>query len=241
MNQEHQIVRQVQKAQGDSRAADQLIRQYLPFIKSETARFLKRPPDESQDELNIAMFAFYESILSYRTEKGSFLMLASTAIRNRLIDYARKEQRHKSLISLELPSSQDDSRSLGEQLSDRSDKMNEVLQITAARTEIEEFSHQLESFGLTLSDIADNCPRQERTMEACMKVLDYAKSHPQVLVQMIHSKKLPLAQLATGSGTERKTLERHRKYLVAILLAYTNGFEIIRGHLQFMKRKEKPL
>ena len=60
MNQEHQIVRQVQKAQGDSRAADQLIRQYLPFIKSETARFLKRPPDENQDELNIAMFAFYD-------------------------------------------------------------------------------------------------------------------------------------------------------------------------------------
>ena len=57
---------------------------------------------------------------------------------------------------------------------------------------------------------------------------------------MIHSKKLPLAQLAAGSGTERKTLERHRKYLVAILLAYTNGFEIIRG-LHFMKRKEKPL
>lgn len=241
MNQEHQIVRQVQKAQGDSRAADQLIRQYLPFIKSKTARFLKRPPDENQDELNIAMFAFYESILSYRTEKGAFFTLASTAIRNRLIDYARKEQRHKSLLSLDLPSSQDDSRSLGEQLPDRSDKMNEVLQITAARTEIEEFSHQLESFGLTLSDIADNCPRQERTMDACMKVLDYAKSHPQLLVQMIHSKKLPLAQLAAGSGTERKTLERHRKYLVAILLAYTNGFEIIRGHLQFMKRKEKPL
>lgn len=79
-------------------------------------------------------------------------------------------------------------RSLGEQLPDRSDKMNEVLQITAARTEIEEFSHQLESFGLTLSDIADNCPRQERTMDACMKVLDYAKSHPQLLVQMIHTK-----------------------------------------------------
>lgn len=95
-------------------------------------------------------------------------------------------------------------RSLGEQLPDRSDKMNEVLQITAAHTEIEEFSHQLESFGLTLSDIADNCPRQERTMDACMKVLDYAKSHPQLLVQMIHSKKLPLAQLAAGSGTERK-------------------------------------
>ena len=26
-------------------------------------------------------------------------------------------------------------------------------------------------------------------------------------------------------------MERHRKYLVALLLIYTNGYEIIRGHL----------
>ena len=43
--------------------------------------------------------------------------------------------------------------------------------------------------------------------------------------------KLPIAELASGSGVERKTLERHRKYMVAMLLAFTNGFEIIRGHL----------
>ena len=35
---------------------------------------------------------------------------------------------------------------------------------------------------------------------------------------------------------ERKTLERHRKYMVALLLIHTNGYEIIRGHLtQVMK------
>ena len=33
------------------------------------------------------MFAFYESILSYRQEKGAFLRFASTGIRKRLIDY----------------------------------------------------------------------------------------------------------------------------------------------------------
>ena len=38
-------------------------------------------------------------------------------------------------------------------------------------------------------------------------------------------------QLAELSGVSRKTMERHRTYLVAILLAYTNGYEIIRGHL----------
>ena len=43
--------------------------------------------------------------------------------------------------------------------------------------------------------------------------------------------KLPMNELATGSGTDKKTMERHRKYLVAILLAFTNGYEIIRGYL----------
>lgn len=241
MNSEHQIILEVKKAQKDSSAADQMIRQYLPFIKSETARFIKRPPAENQDELNIAMFAFYESILSYKAGKGSFLKLAATAIRNRLIDYVRKEHRHENIISLDMPAGQDDDRTIGAQLADDSDKMEELLQITAAQTEIQEFSNQLKEFGLSLTDIADNCPKQERTMSVCMQVLDYAKSNPSLLEQMIRTKKLPLAQLSSGSGTERKTLERHRKYLIAILLAYTNGFEIIRGHLRLIKRKEEQL
>ena len=52
-----------------------------------------------------------------------------------------------------------------------------------------------------------------------------------LLDRVAQTGKLPLAELARGSGVERKTLERHRKYLVAMLLAFTNGFEIIRGHL----------
>ena len=40
-----------------------------------------------------------------------------------------------------------------------------------------------------------------------------------------------MGELSAGSGTDKKTMERHRKYLMAILLAFTNGYEIIRGHL----------
>ena len=83
---------------------------------------------------------------------------------------------------------------------------------TASRREIQEFSEKLAQFGLTFSDVADNCPRQERTL-----VEDTGK--------------LPMGELSAGSGTDKKTMERHRKYLVAILLAFTNGYEIIRGHL----------
>lgn len=52
-------------------------------------------------------------------------------------------------------------------------------------------------------------------------------------------KRIPIAALSAESGVERKTMERHRKYLVALLLAFTNGFEIIRGHLRQMARPVK--
>ena len=39
------------------------------------------------------------------------------------------------------------------------------------------------------------------------------------------------------SGVERKTLERHRKYILAMLLIQTNGYEIIRGHLRHVLRR----
>ena len=98
---EQDIISRVYAAKEDISEADALVRQYLPFIKAETAKFLKRPPMEGQDEeLGIAMFAFHETVMSYQRSKGAFLPLASTVIRNRLIDHYRREKRHKGLLSL---------------------------------------------------------------------------------------------------------------------------------------------
>lgn len=233
---EHKIVQQVIRSRQNPEAADQFIRSYMPFIKAETARFLHRPPIEGQDEeLSVAMFAFYETMTVYNPDRGAFLPLASAGIRNRLIDYFRREQKYSGQLSLDEPVDEDGDTLL-EKTDPGVDEISDYTDLAGAQEEIKKFSADLALFGLTLTDVADSCPRQERTLDACMKVLDYAKKHPQLLEQMIHSCKLPLSQLALGSGVEKKTLERHRKYLVAILLAFTNGFEIIRGHLSQMKK-----
>ena len=69
--------------------------------------------------------------------------------------------------------------------------------------------------------------------------LSCAREHPAYLEQLTATGKLPIAVLSAESGVDRKTMERHRKYLVALLLAFTNGFEIIRGHLRQMARPVK--
>lgn len=231
MKQEHQIVADVYAAKEDSEAADRLIRQYLPFIKGEAAKVMGRIPREGQDdELSIAMFAFYEAALAYEQKRGAFLPLAAAAIRNRIIDFYRKENRHTKAISLDGQENGEDDGSLLDRLGH--DQIAEHESRSAAREEIMEFVGVLADYGISMSDVADNSPRQDRTLAACHRALAYAKAHPQLLEILTTTKKLPLKQLAEGSGVERKTLERHRTYMMAILLAYTNGFEIIRGHLR---------
>ena len=231
MKQEHEIVARVAAASQDTHAADELVRQYLPFIRAETAKFLQRAPREEQDdELSIAMLAFHEAVLAYNAGRGAFFGFAALHIRSRLLDYARKERRHKHTASLDEPDA-DNGRTLLEKLATGHDPIAGCQLRHATREEILEFAARLEVFALKLTDVAENCPRQQRTLEACGRALAFARTRPDILAQVEKNGRVPLAQLAKGAQVERKTLERHRKYLVAILLAYTNGFEIIRGHL----------
>ena len=161
---EHEIVRSVAAAQKDAQAADALVRQYLPFIKAETAKFLKRIPVEGQDdELGIAMFAFHEAAMAYQSGRGSFLKLAAAAIRNRLIDYQRMEQRHAGHISLDQTVDGDaEGRTLLETIDTGHDEIAHRQELGAAQEEIMQFTRELAQYGLRLTDIAENCPKQER-------------------------------------------------------------------------------
>ena len=231
MDEDHSLSQQLAAAQVDTQAADRLIEAYMPFIRSETAKFLRRPPVEGRDDaLSIAMMAFHEAVIGYAPGRGGFLRYAALLIKSRLIDEARRQRRHRDSLSLDAPTAS------GTTLSDvlpSGENPGEALALReATRDEILELSAQIASFGVSLSDVADNCPRQGRTLEACRRALAHARTHPDLLEELVARKRLPIARLAQGSGVERKTLERHRKYLVALLLIHTNGYEIIRGHLK---------
>ena len=78
---EHSIVGQVYAAKTDPEAADALIGQYMGFIRSETVKFVHAAPEDGhEDELSIAMLAFYEAVLGYEKSRGAFLPFAARAI-----------------------------------------------------------------------------------------------------------------------------------------------------------------
>ena len=178
--------------------------------------------------------------MAYQSGRGSFLKLAAASIRNRLFDYQRMEQRHTGHISLDQTVDGDaEGRTLLETIDTGHDEIAHRQSLDAAQEEIMQFARELARYGLKLTDIAENCPKQERTLAACHRVLSCAREHPVYLEQLTATGKLPVTALSAESGVERKTMERRRKYLVALLLAFTNGFEIIRGHLRQMARPVK--
>lgn len=238
MDKDHAIVQKVYESKADTQAADQLISTYMPFIKAETAKFLKRPPLEGQDdELSIAMIAFHEAIQGYSRTRGSFLSFASLLIKNRLIDYWRKNKRHSHTLSIDASHGEDEG-TLSDTLTDGEDMSENLVVHTATRAEIDELAKQMNEFGVTLTDVAENSPKQKRTLDTCKKALRYVKENPSVMETFLRTQRLPIKKLAEGANVEKKTLERHRKYLVALLLIYSNGYEIIRGHLSQVLKGE---
>ena len=236
MENNHELVRAVYAAKEDNQKADELILRYIPYIRAEASKVMGRLCTEQDDEYSIAMIAFHEAILAYSRERGAFLAFAALCIRNRLIDELRKEKRHQGKISLDA-AEDEDGLALLDQVADSRDHYAEAQNLEATQQEIAELAGVLQQFGVSFADIADHSPRQERTMQTCLKAIYYAMENRTLLDELLKTKKLPLTELVKGSGSDRKTLERHRKYVLAMLVIQTNGYEIIRGHLRHVWKK----
>ena len=120
MSEEHQIVSVVYAAKEDVERAEAMLRDYMPFIRSEASKCLSRFCTDQDDALSIAMMAFHEAILGYDKSRGAFLSYAALRIRSRIIDWQRKEARHQGQISLDT-AADEEAQPLREQLADERD------------------------------------------------------------------------------------------------------------------------
>ena len=232
MLKEIELLKEIAEARKSSKKTDQFINKYTPFIRSEALNYsITDDCRDIDDRFSVAMFAFYEALMNYDTRKGAFFPLARTYIRNRLIDHFRKDDNRGSSPSLDDKLNDDSGKSLLDVIEDERSSIEYIHEKECTRLEIDDFQRTLSEYNLTLTEIADNAPRQKRTMDTCLKALEYARCNPDILDMLIKKKRLPISMLLKHGSLDRKTIERHRKYLVGIFLAFTNGFVIIRGHL----------
>ncbi|WP_342048700.1 RNA polymerase sigma-I factor [Bacillus sp. OTU530] len=220
-----EIVTRLQAGEGDKEA---FLAQYQPFVRKVVSNVCKRYITEQDDEYSIGLFAFHQAIEKYSYEKGkSFFAFAELLIKRDVIDYIRKEVRHNLVF---LKEEQEE-----ENLIDMQGSLSEYLkeiENESRKEEIFHFQKVLDEFHISFSDLVRNSPKHHDTREHVIEISQIVVQDEQMLHELFQKKRVPLKQLESRVRVSRKTLERHRKYIIAMCIIFSNEYTYIKEYIK---------
>lgn len=206
---------------GDVEAREQLIEMHMPDIIRTASRVSRRYLQVGQDdEVSIALMAFNEAIDSYCDEGGaSFSRFAETVIHRRLVDHFRREGKRAEVPLSELDQEDDDGNPYnyaelrGSLVQYELDQADEIR-----REEIAQYAQMLSTYGIRFSELPKIAPKHRDARIRSMQVARLIAETPSYRQHLIEKQSLPLSMLEKDERVEisRKTMERQRKYIIAI-------------------------
>jgi RNA polymerase sigma factor len=222
------LVKKLELAKQDKRTLNALILEYIPFIKKNIAVFFYNR-EGRQDALTDAMLAFVHAVQTYNPENGSFIAYATTVMRNRLINFAKKEHRERKRFIFF--SAKDDEtvsdweNNISQQLYDfEEEQRNLDIELNEVDTV---FSH----WGFDWDRLATKCPKQKRSRNACFAIARQIIGNISVFETMMKTFQLPINDLVSREVGSKKTLEKYRQFIVAIVILIKGDYPYIRAFL----------
>ncbi|KIL38895.1 RNA polymerase sigma factor SigI [Gordoniibacillus kamchatkensis] len=230
-----QLVQRIQE--GDLRLRNQFIADYQPYVAKVTSRFCKRYIDPARDdEFSIALAAFNEAINQFSAQAGrSFLSFAETVMRRRLIDFVRKEQRFRGQIpysSFEIEDDEDNMINPVE-IHQAIEQYEKQKGLEERKSEIADFSRVLEEFGISFTDLAELSPKHEDSRRMLVGIGHKLAADAGLMRVVVTKRMLPIKELLEQVNVSRKTLERNRKFLIALALILNGPYPYLREYLRF--------
>jgi RNA polymerase sigma factor len=228
----------VLKAKHDTQAMESLLRRMEHFILHSVFRVTHRFASIHDDEYSIALEAFVEAVHSFDPSKGSFLSFAYLVIRRRLIDYLKSSRYRSQEISV------DPALFTGEIVDNQ--ETESIIQRIPTPTTTEDHSLQWEilslkdtliAAGIHYSDLADCSPKAHKTKKSCAQAIVFILRHPDILQSVQKQKTLPLKILEKDLQIPRKTLEIHRKYIIAAVEIMAGDYPLLSEYLGFVKEE----
>lgn len=228
---------------GQEEVREKLIKKYLPFILKVTARTCKRFVRlEEDDEVSVALIAFNEALDKYDyQQKASFFTFAEIVIKRRIIDYFRKFQQGQQGIpwsSLIRDGDAEENNELKiDKLTWKEAVEHHYEQETSEmrREEIEEYAKTLGQYGIKFRDLVKSSPKHRDARSTAYQVATLICEKESYRKQLQKTGTLPLKELEREVKVSRKTLERQRKYIIALVVIILGEFYFLQDYLQNMK------
>ncbi|SDN16320.1 RNA polymerase sigma factor SigI [Bacillus sp. OK048] len=222
--------------QGDRSLLNEIIDAYKPFIAKNVSSVCKRYIYETDDEFSIGLIAFNEAIEKFSPERGSSLLsFSEVIIKRRVIDYLRKQTKNQH-ISIDLTYSSLEEESAGMVIvndlsfEEYKKKSDEELR----KEEIIQFQELLTSFDLSFSDLVISSPKHADARSNAVMVAKTLVENSELKIFLFEKKRLPIKQLVEMVDVSRKTIERNRKYIIAIALILSSDYLYLNDYLKGM-------
>lgn len=224
------INKRVLEVRGNSEELNKFMEEFKPFIISTAEKTLNRYVDcKNDEEWSIALLAFNESIGNYEINKGSFLSFSKMVIKARLIDYYRKESKHKNMIYVNKISDEEEEIDLSEKQA--IDEYHKESNNEYRKIEIQQLTEELKKWDITFKDLVKASPKRTATRKIYNIIIKFILNDEKALNYVLNKKTIPISEIEKNTLVPRKKIERSRKYIISVLLIILGDYEYLKEYV----------
>ncbi|MDD3024873.1 MAG: sigma factor [Syntrophomonadaceae bacterium] len=219
---------------GANSALDDIYVVLMPFCLRVSSKTCNRYISEQDEEAGIARMAFLEALEKYDIEQGRFLLFLGNVIRNRIIDYKRKEKK-RNLLTFSFLTRE------GSDMAEAVDNsfFEGIMDDLARKQEIEKLNKLLLEFNIGFKDLAGVSPRQAKTRVNAQKIAMLIAENEELKSYLMEKKMLPMKELEARWQVNRKIADRYRKFIIATTLIYLYEFPYLKSYVLPMTRGDE--
>lgn len=215
------LVREAQGGNADVR--EKIISDHLIFIKKIASKNITGYEDiNSRDEYSVGLMAFNEAIDGYKPGLRSFQSFAAEVIKKRIIDFHRSRASYQAHNFYTLD---ENSLPAGEELSNPVDQVHIKL-------EMEYLVQSLSRYNISLRDLISETPRHEDSRLLCARIAKVIAGDSVLCNHFKKYRTIPLKMLLQKIKINKKTVERHRRYIIAICLVLLSDLDTLKEYVE---------
>lgn len=207
---------------GNELAREQLIFHYKPYIINTVGHLCKRYVTWNEEESSIGLIAFNRAIDTFDSQGGrTFINYVYLLIQRDLIDFFRKEKRNQHL-SLEFGIDETDIMFNHQEVDKSIESYHRSIVSTELVEEILELDQTLKQFDISFEELENYCPQHRDTRQLVLIMARKFVEDKECVDALTKKKRLPISLFTGKTGYKAKTIERHRKYLITLILLKLN-------------------
>ena len=226
------------RAKTDENEVNSLIAEYTPFLRASVRKYISgRDEYLFNDMFSIAQEAFLEAVKAYDQSKGHFIVFAGLVIKRRILNgltEARRREGRETAFSALSARGKD-----GEEIEfDPPDERAQSFD-NPYKWEIEAIKQEVCAYGIDFMKLAKYSPSAGKTKEACLSAVKYISGQQRLLSEMRRSGELPCKIICEATGIHRKTVERHRQYIIVVTVIAAGGYPYLSEWIGLRRESSK--